>query len=136
MGMSKDQKLAVFINFTKSLAGLSKCCERGVAAIIADADFSQVHSIGINGGPKNLVDCMCKIDTKYGCVHAEINCLIKNSYTGADKVMITTLAPCNVCAAAIINAPGGFKTVYYMTDWKEDTGTTLLRHAGIQVIKV
>jgi deoxycytidylate deaminase len=50
--------------------------------------------------------------------------------------MISTLAPCNVCAAAIINTPGAFKTVFYIDDWKEDTGITLLRNAGIQVIKV
>ncbi|MNB69351.1 Cytidine and deoxycytidylate deaminase zinc-binding region [compost metagenome] len=134
--MTRNKKLAVFADFAVQLASLSKCSERGVAAIITDADFTQVHSIGINGGPRGLVDCMCKIDTKYGCVHAEINCLAKNSYMGSDKVMIVTLAPCNACAAAIINAPGGFKTVYYTTDWKEDTGITLLRHAGIQVIKL
>lgn len=131
-----NNRLRILANFTKELAGSSKCTERKVAAIITDTDLSQVHSIGINGGPRKLIDCMCVTDGKYGCVHAEINCLIKNNYTGSDKVMICTLAPCKQCAAAIINDPNGFVTVYYIEDWKEDTGLKLLSAAGINVIKI
>jgi deoxycytidylate deaminase len=50
--------------------------------------------------------------------------------------MFITLAPCSSCAASIINAPGGFKTVYYFMDWKEDIGLKMLRAAGIQVVKI
>lgn len=132
----KSGRLAVFKQFTSNLAGLSKCDERNVAAIITDSAMSQVYSIGINGGPKGLVDCMCKIPGKYGCVHAEMNCLVKNRYEGSDKIMFITLAPCKQCAAAIINAPGGFHTIYYFEDWKEDDGLKLLRTAGIQVLKI
>lgn len=128
-------KLLTFARFADDLARLSKCTERSVAAIITDTQFSQVYSIGINGGPKNLMDCMCQMEGKYGCVHAEINCLVKNEYVGSDKVMIVTLAPCKQCAAAIINAPGGFAALYYMEDWKEDAGLKLLRAAGIPVFK-
>lgn len=129
-------RFKVFKDFTLGLAQLSKCSERGVAAIITDAALTQVHSIGINGGPKSLVDCMCNTEGKYGCLHAEINCLIKNQYNGEDKAMFVTLAPCKQCAAAIINAPGGFNAVYYFEDWKEDTGIKMLRAAGIPVVKI
>lgn len=133
--MDKD-RLAVFKDFTVNLAYLSKCSERSVAAIITDRSLSQVHSIGINGGPKGLADCMCVMEGKHGCVHAEINCLNKNTYTAPGKVMFVTLAPCNQCAASIINAPGGFDAVYYFEDWKEDVGLRMLRAAGIQVVKI
>lgn len=129
-------KTLVFKEFTKGLATLSKCTERKVAAIITDAAHTQVYSIGINGGPRRLNDCMCDTPGKYGCVHAEINCLIKNRYEGSDKIMFVTLAPCKQCAAAIINAKGGFKAVYYFEDWKEDEGIKLLRAAGISVLKI
>lgn len=126
----------VFKAFTQHLATLSKCTERHVAAIITDKDLIQVHSIGLNGGPKGLADCMCIIDGKYGCIHAETNALIKCKTTEPDKVMFVTLSPCKQCAAAIINAPGGFSAVYYFEDWKEDSGIKLLASAGITVAKI
>lgn len=129
--MTKD-RVVVFANFARELAKLSKCEERKVAAIITDKDLVQIYSIGLNGGPKGLVDCMCKIDGKYGCVHAEINALIKCRSDAPDKVMFVTLSPCKQCAAAIINAPGGFSTVYYLQEWKDTTGIELLRKAGIR----
>ena len=129
--MTKD-RVVVFANFARELANLSKCEERKVAAIITDKDLAQIYNIGLNGGPKGLVDCMCKIDGKYGCVHAEINALIKCRSDAPDKVMFVTLSPCKQCAAAIINAPGGFSTVYYLQEWKDTTGIELLRRAGIR----
>lgn len=134
--MNEEARLKVFKRFTQDLATLSKCSERNVAAIITDKDLSQVYSIGINGGPKGLVDCMCKIDGKYGCVHAEINALVKCNSVDNDKVMIVTLSPCKQCAAAIINAPGGFSAVYYIDEWKDDSGIKLLRAAGIKVEQI
>lgn len=126
----------IFKNFTIDLARLSKCTERKVAAIITDKELTQVYSIGVNGGPKGLTDCMCIIDGKYGCIHAEINALIKCTTTEPDKVMFVTLAPCKQCATAIINAPGGFSKVYYFEEWKEDIGLQLLCNAGIHVEQI
>lgn len=134
--MSQQDRMEVFKNFTSNLATLSKCCERKVAAIITDKDLTQVYSIGLNGGPKGLVDCMCKIDGKYGCVHAEINALIKCMTNDPGKVMFVTLSPCKQCAAAIINAPGGFSAVYYFEEWKDTTGIKLLKQAGITVKQI
>lgn len=127
-------RINVFARFAKDLSNLSKCDERKVAAVITDKDMTQVYSIGLNGGPKGLVDCMCNIDGKYGCVHAEINALIKCRSDAKDKVMFVTLSPCKQCAAAIINAPGSFSTVYYMEQWKDTSGLELLRNAGIKCI--
>ena len=129
-------RISVFKEFIKGLATLSKCEERHVAAIIVDKDLTQVYSIGINGGPKGLAECLCKTDGKYGCIHAEINALVKCTNTDKDKVMFVTLAPCKQCAAAIINAPGGFSAVYYIDDWREDSGLRLLKAAGIKVMKI
>lgn len=134
--MSYTDRLKVFKNFTKQLATLSKCTERQVAAIITDKDLSQIYSIGINGGPKHLSDCLCITDGKYGCIHAEINALIKCTNTSADKVMFITLQPCKQCAAAIINAPGGFSVVYYFEEWKDPAGIKLLKEAGIRVQRI
>lgn len=134
--MNTEARIQVFKRFTQDLASLSKCCERHVAAIITDGALSQVYSIGINGGAKGLVDCMCKIDGKYGCIHAEINALNKCRSDAEDKVMFVTLSPCKQCAAAIINAPGSFSAVYYTEAWKDDSGIRLLKAAGIRVEQI
>lgn len=130
-GSMREQRLVIFARFAENLAKLSKCTERQVAAIIVDKDLTQVYSIGINGGPKGLADCLCVVDGKYGCVHAEVNALIKDKSVDTDKVMICTLQPCKQCAATIINAPGGFSAVYYLYKWKDDSGIKLLKEAGI-----
>lgn len=134
--MNKDRRLKVFRDFAVDLATLSKCTERKVAAIITDKDLSQIYSIGLNGGPKGLADCMCVIDGKYGCIHAEINALTKCRSNDPDKVMIVTLSPCKQCAAAIINAPGGFSEVCFIERWKDDSGLKLLQAAGITVKQI
>ena len=124
------------MKFALDLMNQSKCQKRQVAAVITDKAMSQVLSIGLNGGPKGLVDCMCVIETKYGCMHAEVNALIKCASAEEDKIMFTTLVPCNQCAASIINAPGSFSCVYYHESWKEDAGLKLLQAAGITTRKL
>jgi dCMP deaminase len=130
------KRARTMMRFALDLMEQSKCEKRHVAAVITDEAMSQVLSIGLNGGPKGLVDCMCVIDTKYGCMHAEVNALIKCSSEARNKVMFTTLVPCNQCAASIINAPGSFSTVYYNESWKEDAGIRMLKAAGINVVKI
>lgn len=129
-----NNRVEVFKRFVQDLATLSKCTERHVAAVITDKDMSQVYSIGLNGGPKGLADCLCTIDGKYGCIHAEQNALVKCLSDAPDKIMFVTLSPCKQCAAAIINAPGSFSAVYYVDEWKDKTGIKLLEAAGIKVI--
>lgn len=131
-----NKRLKVFKSFTQELATLSKCSERHVAAIITDKELSQIYSIGINGGPKGLIDCMCNVEGKYGCIHAEINALIKCTSVDKDKVMFVTLSPCKQCAAAILNAPGGFSSVYYFDEWKDTTGIKLLKAGGINISQI
>lgn len=130
------RRITVFKKFVQDLATLSKCTERQVAAVITDKEMSQVYSIGLNGGPKGLADCLCVIDGKYGCIHAEQNALVKCLSDAKDKVMFVTLSPCKTCAAAIINAPGSFSAVYYCEEWKDTAGIKLLEAAGIKVCKI
>ncbi len=136
MRNSRARRALIMMDFANALAAESKCEERKVAAVITDNKMTQVLSIGVNGGPKGLVDCLCAVDGKYGCIHAEINALNKNTSPVPGKIMFVTLAPCKQCAAAIINDDGGFSTVYYREAWKEDTGLRLLKSAGISVYQI
>ena len=124
----------MYYNFVDNLRNLSKCEDRGVACIICDKTLLQVLSIGVNGGPKGSdIDCLCKAETKYSCIHAEANALVKLNTHVQDKVLICTLAPCSQCASMIVNEPGGFYAVLYITPWKEQLAIDILKYANIKV---
>lgn len=134
--MNIEARKQIFKSFTQNLSTLSKCSERHVAAIITDKHMTQIYSIGVNGGPKKLANCMCETEGKYGCIHAEINAIAKCMTIDFGKIMFVTLAPCKQCAAAIINLPGSFNCVYYFEEWKDDSGLNLLRAADIYVKRI
>lgn len=126
----------ILMDFAEAIAKRSTCEERQVGAVVASGDFQKIYSVGYNGGAKGMANtCMCKLGNKYGCVHAEQNALVKCTATDKDKVMFVTLAPCTMCATLMINE-GGYKTVYYRQDWKDNPGIQLLQQAGITCIKL
>ena len=131
--MARVQNLTeTMMRFAEEIAKLSRCEERQVGAVITNAEMTKVYSIGYNGGAAGLADCLCVTEGKYGCIHAEINAMIKCTTEDNKKVMFVTLMPCKQCAAAIINA--GFSKVYYREVWKDDTGKRMLHAAGIQCV--
>ncbi|MBR4889728.1 MAG: hypothetical protein IKU15_00230 [Clostridia bacterium] len=138
LGQSKiQQKEANLIEFTINQAKLSKCKHGKCAAILVAEDFSQIYSIGINGGPAGLDDCACKdIDAKYGCAHAEQNCLVKNSNFDKPKIMICTKLCCPTCATLIINAKANIKQFWYIEDYRDTKGIEYLQKANIEVHKI
>ena len=125
------RRIEVFRDFVMNLAALSKCKDKGVAAIITDKDGTQVYSIGINGGPRHGVNCLCKLGGKYTCVHAEANALAKCTVADPQKVFFCSFSPCITCAALIVNS--GASAVYYVEQYKDDTGLQILQSAGIVV---
>ena len=130
--MAQERKiLNTYARFVLDLCDLSKCEQKGVAAIAVSGDLQQVYSIGINGGPKGGLDCLCSLGGKYTCIHAEANCIAKCTSTDKDKIMICSFSPCVTCASLIVN--GGFKSVYYLEAYKDLTGLEILRNAGIHV---
>lgn len=136
-------KKDTLIAFTLWQAMLSKCKDKKTAAILVSADLSQIYSIGINGGPKGGVDCLCQTKDdqitkmKYTCTHAEMNCLVKNTtINDVPKIMICTKQPCQMCAALIVNACTNITEVWYVEPYWDNAGVEILRSAGIKVIRL
>lgn len=125
------RRMRVFRDFVVSLAALSKCEDKGVATIITDSEGTQVYSIGINGGPRHGVDCLCTLGGKYTCVHAEANAIAKCTAADREKVFFCSFSPCVTCAALIVNS--GASAVYYVEKYKDDAGLQILKRAGIYV---
>lgn len=134
--MPNSRTRKVFRDFVVNLAELSKCHDKGVACIICASDMKQIYSIGINGGPSGIegLDCLCDSEyTKYSCIHAEANALVKLTTRASHKIMICSLSPCMQCASMIINEPCGFDAVLFVEPHKDAKALSLLISAGIHV---
>lgn len=127
-----ERLLQVMARLVVDLTILSKCEDKRVAAVITNKEMTQIYSIGVNGGPKGGIDCLCSLGGKYSCVHAEANAIAKCTSVDTEKVMICSMSPCVTCASLIVNS--GFSAVYYMTEYKDEKGLQILRDAGITTI--
>lgn len=128
--ISKDQ---LFMQIAKDVSQRSTCGRLQVGCIITDREKMQILSMGYNGnyagGPN---ECDGHEPGKCGCLHAEINALIKNTF-GTGKIMYITDAPCLSCAKAILNA--GIEEVYYSRDYRVTDGLKLLS-LKIKIIQI
>lgn len=132
-----SNKQKVFVNFTKKLSSLSKCQHGKVGAILVSTDFTRIFSIGINGGPTGQIDCCCKQENaKYGCAHAEQNCLVKNYDKNTPKIMICTKECCPTCATLIVNSDINITEFWYIEEYKDHSGLQILNNADILTYKI
>lgn len=132
--MNRDEiKLRKFARFADDLAGLSTCKRKSVGCVVMPADFSQVLSIGYNGPPEGLPNDSCEGADAVGacgCVHAEMNAVIK-LHTRTPCMMFTTVSPCLLCAGAIINKRV-IRLVLYDREYRDRGGILRLGEAGIR----
>ena len=98
---------------------------------MVSSDNTRVLAMGYNGNYAGGPDgCDSVVPGKCGCLHAEINALLKMDYHDpCEKHMYITLSPCVACAKAIINA--GIKKVFYDQKYRDDAGLAVLLEAGI-----
>jgi len=125
----------LFARFAQLVATRSTCTRLQVGSVITSGDFTRVLSIGYNGNARGLANtCDREEPGNCGCIHSEINALLKLDYTEPSKILFLTDTPCVNCAKAIINA--GIGAVYYIRDYRKTEGVDLLRSVGIPVERV
>src|SRR5690348_15028133 len=96
----------VYLQFAEILAHRSTCERKQVGVVITDSSMLQVLGLGYNGNAKGLSN-VCDRPNEIGhcgCLHAEINALLKAPGAVPNKLMFTTTSPCAACAKAIINS--------------------------------
>lgn len=116
------------------LAQRSTCIRNQVGVIVTDSYMLQILGIGYNGNAKGLANVCDQREPPCGCVHAELNALLKAPGATMDKHVFTTVAPCGPCAKAIINS--GVSTVYFRKPYRTATGVGFLLQAKIIVIQL
>lgn len=130
------RRVQVFLSFAKLISTLSTCGRLQVGTIITDKNFEHVLGIGYNGNAAGEPNT-CDSDTPgaCGCVHSEVNALIKCGSTDKDKVMFVTTHPCLACSKLIVNS--GFSKIFYSNDYRvEDGGRELLNRRGVHQSKM
>ena len=139
-----------FMNIALLSSYRSKDPNTRVGACIINGDNNRILSIGYNGMPNNIPDeklTWKKGDNwtnnkKFYVVHAELNAILnyQASFDSvSNKVLYTTLFPCNECMKAIIQT-GISKIIYLYDDQKGKDSDCAARYmamqAGIELVEL
>jgi dCMP deaminase len=126
-----------YIKICQVLANVSYCKRSQVGAILVKQGNIICQSYnGTIAGRSN--DCEDDDgNTKREVCHAEANLICKvaqstQSCFGAS--LYTTLAPCIECAKLIVQA--GILEVYYLSEYRDPEGISLLKKCGIDVYRI
>ena len=120
----------VYMRMAEELAKRSTCTRLQVGTVITDAQLENVLGIGYNGNATGLPNrCDSTVPGNCGCIHSEVNALIKAPGAVKDKVMFVTNSPCVMCSKLIINS--GVTHVFYRKQYRDPTGVELLSEAGL-----
>jgi len=123
------------MKFALLLSSRSTCERLRVGCIITSNDFQRVYSYGYNGNARGFANkCDSNEPGKCGCIHAEVNALIKCSIMDSQKVIFLTKSPCKMCAKMIVNS--GASCVYYFSNYRSDEGLDVLSLGNIRVSKI
>lgn len=123
----------VYMRMAEDLARRSTCNRLQVGTVITDARLENVLAIGYNGNARGLPNrCDSTTPGACGCIHSEMNALVKAPGSVRDKVVFVTASPCVLCAKLMINS--GVSHVYYRQAYRDPTGVEVLQSGGIVTV--
>jgi dCMP deaminase len=130
------EDLRFCVNVARLLAARSRANRLRVGAVLWHPKRRSIISQGYNGTPAGTSNVMeagnITLDT---VVHAERNVFQKcHVWEGVGGIMVVTHSPCRTCAEQIRDR--GVRKVYYLENYRDHAGVTLLRDAGIMVQRV
>jgi dCMP deaminase len=124
----------VYMRMAEELAKRSTCARLQVGSVITSSDMTMVLGIGYNGNARGLPNrCDSNEAGKCGCVHGELNSLVKAGAQIPGKIMFVTASPCVMCAKSIINC--NVARVYYREAYRDPAGLDTLRQGGVEVVQ-
>jgi dCMP deaminase len=120
----------VYMRMAEELAKRSTCTRLQVGTVVTDSRLENVVAIGYNGNAKGLPNrCDSTVPGNCGCIHSEVNALVKAPGGIRDKVVFVTDSPCVACAKLMINS--GVSHVFYRRPYRDPSGVELLGGAGV-----
>ena len=120
----------VYMRMAEELAKRSTCARLQVGTVITDAELENVVAIGYNGNARGFPN-RCDSDEagRCGCIHSEMNALVKSPGQMRDKVAFVTASPCVMCAKLIVQASIAY--VFYRHEYRDRRGIEVLEQAGV-----
>ena len=120
----------VYMRMAEELAKRSSCRRLQVGTVITDASLANVLGIGYNGNARGLPNrCDSEEPGRCGCIHSEMNALVKAPGLVERKVVFVTTSPCVMCAKLIVQS--GVSHVFYRSAYREPVGLDVLREGGV-----
>ena len=123
----------VYMRMAEELAKRSTCARLQVGTVLTDASLEQVLAIGYNGNVRGFPN-RCDSDEagKCGCIHSEMNALVKSPGEVPDKVAFVTASPCVMCAKLMVQAK--VSHLFYRNAYRDPAGLEVLERAGVVVV--
>jgi dCMP deaminase len=120
----------VYMRMAEELAKRSTCARLQVGTVITDAQLENVVAIGYNGNARGFPN-RCDSDEagRCGCIHSEMNALVKSPGQMRDKVAFVTASPCVMCAKLMVQA--SVAHVFYRHEYRDRRGIEVLEQAGV-----
>ena len=120
----------VYMRMAEEMAKRSTCARLQVGTVVTDARLENVLAIGYNGNARGLPNrCDSTVPGNCGCIHSEVNALVKAPGAIKDKVVFVTNSPCVMCAKLMMNS--GVTHVFYRVAYRDPSGIELLAKAGV-----
>ena len=120
----------VYMRMAEELSKRSTCARLQVGTVVTDAQLQNVLAIGYNGNARGLPNkCDSSVPGQCGCIHSEVNALVKAPGATRDKVVFVTSSPCVMCAKLMVNS--GVTHVFYRRAYRDPSGVELLASAGV-----
>jgi dCMP deaminase len=120
----------VYMRMAEELAKRSTCSRLQVGTVVTEPRLENVLAIGYNGNARGLPNrCDSKVPGQCGCIHSEVNALVKAPGSIKDKVVFVTSSPCVMCGKLMINS--GVTHVFYRELYRDPSGVELLADAGV-----
>lgn len=126
-----------YLRMAQTWAQLSHCKRKKVGAIIVKDQM--IISDGYNGTPAGFDNC-CEDEENYThwyVLHAEANAILKvakSTNNAKNSTLYLTLSPCKECSKLILQS--GIKRLVYINGYKDNTGLSFLREAGIEITQI
>jgi dCMP deaminase len=124
----------VYMRMAEELAKRSTCSRLQVGTVLTDASLEQVLAIGYNGNVRGFPN-RCDSDEagRCGCIHSEMNALVKCPGEVPDKVAFVTASPCVMCAKLMVQAK--ISHLFYRNAYRDPAGLEVLERAGVATVQ-
>src|SRR5213594_2213264 len=85
----------VYMRMAEELAKRSTCARLQVGTVVTDQVLENVLAIGYNGNARGLqTSAIRRYRGAAGCIHSEMNALVKAPGSVRDKVVFVSASPC------------------------------------------